>query len=224
MTNFRKLTILAGISLIIATAAGIFNAVALAPLIGHSDFLAEMSKNADSVMLSTLLNIVMAISVTAIAIILFPILKRESEALAAGYLAARICEGLVLAISGLAWLTMISLGKDIVLNGLQAGSSAHQIGDLVLSANTSMFTLAAEIVFGLSAIILNYVLFKAKLVPALISLWGLGGGILILLLGSMKILGMDISAVEIAFTAPIALNEMVLAVWLIVKGMKIREE
>jgi len=95
------------------------------------------------------------------------------------------------------------------------------LADMMQSFSTSVFTLGAEIVFGISAVILNYILLRAGLVPKVISIWGLIGGMLLLLLGAMKVLGIDVAAVEIAFTVPIALNEMVLAVWLIFKGLNV---
>lgn len=94
-------------------------------------------------------------------------------------------------------------------------------GLFIIATLMGVFTLGASIVFGFTAIILNDTLFRYKLVPAFISLWGFIGGLLILTLGVMKILDIDVSSIEIAFTAPIALNEMALAVWLIVKGFKI---
>lgn len=87
-----------------------------------------------------------------------------------------------------------------------------------MALSTSAFTLGAEIVFGVTALLLNVILWRTKLVPGLISLWGLIGGTLLLALGIMKTLGISVDVIEIAFTAPIALNEMVLAIWLIIKG------
>ena len=63
-------------------------------------------------------------------------------------------------------------------------------------------------------------IYRTKLVPAFISIWGFIAGVLLLTLGIMHILKMTTDAVEIAFTARIALNEMVFAFWLIVKGFK----
>ncbi len=218
MTSERKTALLIGVFFILATAMGVSNGIMLGPLIGGADYLATMSQNASAVGLALLLNLIMAGAVVAIAVVIYPVLKRSHETLAVGYLAARIVEGIFLAFAGISWLALAKLGYEI---GVADASDVGQIqilGDMVKSTGTTTFTLGAEITFGFTALILNYVFMQTKLVPRWISIWGFVGGALLLALGAMKILGLPVSAVEIAFTVPIALNEMVLAVWLIVKG------
>lgn len=127
-------------------------------------------------------------------------------------------EGIVLAIGGLIWLALIPLASEFVAAGAPEVSHFQALGDTLVMLSASAFTLGAEIIFGITALLLNVMLWRTKLVPRFISLWGFIGGTLLLALGIMKTLGMSVDAVEIAFTAPIALNEMVLAIWLIIKG------
>lgn len=210
-----------GMLFILATAMGVLNAGILGPLLSSPNYLVVISENAGTVMLSTFLNVIMAGAVVTIAVIFFPILKRTNETLALAFLAARIIEGTALAIGGLIWLSLVSLGNEFVLAGAPAASYFQTLADMLVGLSTSIFTLGAEIVFGISAVVLNYAFIRANLVPKVISIWGLIGGALLLILGAMKVLGMNVAAVEIVFTVPIALNEMVLAVWLIVKGLNI---
>ena len=212
-----------GIFFILATAMGISNAAILGPLLASSDYLVGMSEISGMVMVSTFLNMIMAGAVVVIAVVIYPILKRTNEMLAIGYLSARIIEGTVLAIGGIAWLGLASLGDEFVQAGAPDASHFQTLGDMLVLVSTSAFTLGSEIVFGVSALILYYLFIKANLVPKWISIWGLVGGALLLALGVMQTLDLPYSAVEIAFTAPIALNEMVLAVWLIVKGFNLAE-
>ena len=212
-----------GTFFILATAMGILNTGMLGPLLASSDYLVGMSESSGLVMTSTFLNLIMAGAVVVIAVLIYPILKRTSETLAIGYLAARIIEGTVLAIGGIAWLGLASLGNEFVQAGTPDASHFQTLGDMLVTVSTSAFTLGSETVFGVTALILNYVFIKANLVPKWISIWGLIGGALLLTLGAMKTLGVPYSAVEIAFIAPIALNEMVLAVWLIAKGFNLTE-
>lgn len=207
-----------GVLFILATVMGVVNAGILGPLLSSPTYLADMADNASMVRLSTFLNLIMAGCVVAIAIVFFPILKRTNETLAHAFLTARIIEGIFLAIGGVMWLSLVSLGTEFVQADAPGASYFQPLADMLAGLSTSFFTFGAEIAFGISAVILNYLLLRAELVPKLISIWGLVGGILLFLLGAMKVLGIDVSAIEIAFTVPIALNEMVLAVWLIVKG------
>jgi hypothetical protein len=68
-------------------------------------------------------------------------------------------------------------------------------------------------------LILNYVLYQARLVPRWLSVWGLVGAALILAARMMVVFGLDLSSpTQIALDAPIAVQEMAFAVWLIVRG------
>ena len=167
---------------------GISNAAILGPQLASSDYLVGMSETSEVVMLSTFLNMIMAGSVVAIAVLIYPIMKRSSEMLAIGYLAARIIEGTVLAIGGITWLGLVALGHEFVQAGAPGASHFQTLGDMLVTLSTSAFTLGAEIVFGVSALILYYVLIAANLVPKWISIWGLVAGALLLALGVMKTL------------------------------------
>ena len=69
--------------------------------------------------------------------------------------------------------------------------------------------------YGIGVLILNYVLFQSELIPRWLSVWGLVGGILILAMGFLRMFSYPVTYLAI----PIVLNEMVLAVWLIVIGI-----
>jgi len=68
--------------------------------------------------------------------------------------------------------------------------------------------------YGLGALILNYFLYQSELVPRWLSVWGFVGGVLIVAMGGLRLFGHPMF--YLAF--PIVLNEMVLAIWLIVVG------
>ena len=66
---------------------------------------------------------------------------------------------------------------------------------------------------------LNYILYQTKLIPRWLSGWGFIGAILYLASGFLPLFGYDSRSTTYALMeAPLGLNEMVFAVWLIVKG------
>ncbi len=89
------------------------------------------------------------------------------------------------------------------------------LGTLLLIVYDWTLLLGIMIVFSLTALILNYLLYQSKLVPRWISGWGLIGAILLLVAGMLEIFGFNPTEI---LSLPIALQEMVFAVWLIVKG------
>ena len=73
--------------------------------------------------------------------------------------------------------------------------------------------------FGLSALILNYALYGARLVPRWLSVWGLVGASLYMAAGAMVLYGLEpLSTTQVVLEAPLGVQESALATWLIVKG------
>ena len=222
MNSYRKTAIIVGILFIIATAA---------PLLSGSfinvseENLAGISVNSFQVTVGALLELIMALAIAGIAITIYPVLKKNNETLAVGYVGIRIIEGvifIVVAVIGL--LSLLALSQEFVEVGAPGGSYFQSMGALLLSAHDWAYVIGGQIVFSVSAIILNYVLFQARLVPRFISVWGLIGAVLILAGGisGMFDLFAEASVVETVIFLPIAVQEMVLAVWLIAKGFNLQ--
>ena len=92
-------------------------------------------------------------------------------------------------------------------------------GDLVLAARDWTYLIGSMVLLGVGALLLYTLLLRSELVPTWLATWGLVGGALILIEGVLQMYGLDLPAlVQVVLTAPIALNQMVLAVWLIVRG------
>jgi hypothetical protein len=117
---------------------------------------------------------------------------------------------------------MVSLSEAFHEGTVLADTLATQLGTLQ-AMNDSTFLISVSVAFPLGSFLLNSVLWRTRFVPRLISGWGVLGATLLLtgsLLNSLALLA-DLSPVllEALLTAPIAVQEMVLAVWLIAKGV-----
>ncbi len=158
-------------------------------------------------------------AVVAIPIMLFPIFKKHNEALAIGYVGSRIIESGTLIVGSISLLSLLTLSQEYVQAAAPDASYFQTLGTLLLSVSDWTNLLGAMIFFSLTALILNYLLYQSKLIPRFISVWGLIGATLLLAAGLLGMFGLSPSStISIFLTLPIALNEMVLAVWLIVKG------
>jgi MFS family permease len=221
MDLYRKTATIVGVLFIIATVAPIISGVFLGPLSDisggdDSDYLTETSENEKQVIIGLLFYIITAVAVASIAIVIYPILKKHNEALALGYVGARIAEGLLFIVNIIAILTLLTLSQEFVKAGGSPDVSYFQtLGDLLLAAGDWAYMLGFGLAFTISALILNYVLYRSKLVPRWLSVWGFIGAILIFIYYLLQ--PFSINLVEILFL-PIAVQEMVFAVWLIVKG------
>jgi len=154
-------------------------------------------------------------SLVAIPIMLFPILKKHNESLALGYVGARIFEGFFLVVSAIGLLSILSLSQEFV-NAVAPVASYFQTSGALLLAAFDWSSILLDLPFALSALMLNYLLYQSKLIPRWLSVLGLIGATLWLATSPLHMFGLSPSLVFLA--APIGVQEMVLAVWLIVKG------
>jgi hypothetical protein len=109
----------------------------------------------------------------------------------------------------------LTLSQEFVKAGAPDASYFQTTGDLLLAAREWAFLIGSGLVWSLSAVILNYLLYQSKLIPRWLSVWGLVGATLSFATYLLQFFGINLP--EIVFL-PIAVQEMVFAVWLIVKG------
>lgn len=192
-----------GALFIIATVAGVLSGTLIS-----ADPAAAIAQP-DRTRLGALLVFVMIMAIALIPAAAFPILRRYDEGLAAAYLAARGLEAAVLLPAAIGPLLLLQL------DAAQVASTPA----LLLSCEQWGGSFSATI-FCVGALILNGLLYRTRLVPRFISTWGLAGAALHLI-GSVLVIFEVLaprSVPLVALAVPIALNEMVLAVWLLVRG------
>jgi hypothetical protein len=177
------------------------------------DYLTQLANNPGRVSAGVLLEIVNHVSVAAISVVIYPILRRSSQRLAVGYVAARSVEAALFALATTNLLMLTQLSHETVSTGREALS-----GVLLAGHDWNQVTLPF-VAFALGALILNYTLYESRLVPRWISLFGLLAAASILGARLLLIGGVELSAdVVTAMDAPIFAQEMVFAVWLIARG------
>ena len=93
-------------------------------------------------------------------------------------------------------------------------ASYFQTSGALLLAAKEWTSVVENFPYGLGALILNFVLYQSKLIPEWLSVWGLIGATLLLAMGLLRMFGHSVYFLAL----PIILNELVLAVWLIVIG------
>ena len=96
-------------------------------------------------------------------------------------------------------------------------SAFEATGTLLLEARDWAFAMGAGLAFNLSALVLNFLLYRSRLVPRWLSVWGFLGAALWMIVWFPQIYDIELGVLEVAFL-PIALQEMVFAVYLIVRG------
>jgi len=216
---YRKEAIIIGGLFIIATVASSLGFIILEPILYTPDTLVRVAANATQMIVGILLLLINCAAVAAIPIMLFPILKKHSEGFAIGYLGSRIIESVILIVGAISLLSLLTLSQEFVKTAEQAASSDVSYflvsGTLLLTVYDWSILLGIMIVFGTTALILNIALYQSKLIPQWLSGWGLIGALLLLVSGLLELFGFHPTEI---LSMPIALQEMVFAGWLIVKG------
>jgi hypothetical protein len=213
MDSNRKTAIIVGVLFIIATVATIASFFFF-EFIYDSDYLNVVSANENQVLIGVLLMLTAIAAIVGIPIAMFPILKKYNESLALGYFGARIFEGLFFALNIITLLSILSLSLEFVNATAPNVSNFQTTGNLLL-AEFDWNSILLDFPFALSALIINYLFYKSKLIPRLLSGWGFIGGALFL---PGILLGMFELTDPTLLFAPLGLQEMALAAWLIVKG------
>ena len=211
-----------GILFIIATAAGAASAAVLGSILEAEGLLDGVAANEARVLVAVFLDLVLVGAVVAIPVVMFPILRKHTEGVARGYFAARMVEGMIIMAGAIALLTLATVSQESA--DLGGGSSVFgATGTLLLAVREWTDLIGTQLVFGVTALILNLSMFRSLLVPRFISIWGLIGATLAVVSSlSSMFLGLDpFSVTSIVLFLPIAIQEMVMAVWFIVKGFNL---
>ena len=221
--NERSTTIIVGVLFLIALVAAIVGGSLIDGILGESDYLSEVAANVTQLLVGALLELINGVAVIGIAVLLFPILKRQDEGLALGYVALRIIEAIVIIAAFITPVALIALAQEYTAASAADASSLQAAGTSFLAVRERLVGQYTGIFFGLAAFLLYYLLYRSRLVPRLISVWGFIAVVLVVAWNLLKLFDIDIDA-GMVFGLPIILNEMFLALWLIVKGFNTSAE
>jgi hypothetical protein len=220
MNSINKTAGIVGILYIIGTVAGILSVVVTGPFLEGPDYLTKISANQIQFITGALCILVMGLALVMIPMLMYPILKKWNEPLALGYVVFRgaLETGFYLAMT-VALLILVPLSQAYGKAGAPDASSFQALGTLVLAGRDILDPLNA-VIFPLGALMFYYLLYQSNLIPQWISGWGLIGIVPFLAASLLVLFGYldPMSSVRNLLYLPLALQEMVMAVWLIVKG------
>jgi len=173
----------------------------------------------NSVAFGALLELLLIIANIGTAVVLFPILRRQNEILALGYVTARIVECTFIAVGILSLLTLVTLRQEAA-----AGADAASLltaGKSLVALHDWTFLLGPGFVVGIgNGLILGYLMYTSALVPRGMAWLGLIGGPLIIASGLGVLLGVIEAGgvVQGIATIPEFFWELSLGIWPIVRG------
>lgn len=219
MNTNRQTARIVGMLYITGTVAGILSVVATGPVRNAQDYLVSVSTNEIRLVVGALCVLTMGFALAMVPVVMFPILKRYSEALALGHVVFRGgLEAVGYLLVATSWLLLLPLSQAYGQAGASDAANFQALGTLLLKTHEigSIMTIA----FCLGALIFYSLLYRTKLVPRWLSGWGLIAIAPYLAAGLLALFGVitPLSPTYTISQLPLALQEMILAVWLIVRG------
>jgi hypothetical protein len=214
MNTSNKTAMMVGALFLLSNVTFILGAmVFVEPILGASDYLNLASANRAQVVFGVLLELINGVAYIGIGVLMFPVLRPRFESMALGYVGFRVVEFVMQTLSGLSPLSLVTLSEEFVRAGAPAASSFQALGSSLLAERYWAFQMVS-ITLVLGALLFYTMLYRSKLVPRFISIWGLLGAVAVLVNAILDMLGLPPGNLGVIML----LNELFLGIWLIVKG------
>jgi uncharacterized protein DUF4386 len=217
----RRIAFLAGLLFIITFLTSIpAQLVLYTPVLEHPNYIVGAGSDT-RIALGAFLEMILIIANVGTAVVLFPILKRQSEALSLGYVTARLIESAFIAIGFVSLLAIVTLRQDV--GGAAGGGSLVPVGRSLVAIHDWTFLLGPGWVVGVgNGLLLGYLMYRSGLVPRGMAMLGLIGGPLIIASGSAVLFNVfePGSGPQVIATAPEFVWELSLGIYLMAKGFK----
>jgi hypothetical protein len=221
MDSVRKSALVTGVLFIVTFVTSIPALALYGPVLNNSRYI--LGAGADTrIFVAALLEVLLAIAGIGTAVAIFPVVKRQNESIALGYVAARVVESTIIAVGIISLLAVVTMRRDY------AGSSADAAtlviaGKSLVAIHKWTFLLGPGFCAGIeNGLMLGYLMYRSGLVPRPIAVLGLIGGTLAFAAATAELFGLfpQVSAQAAILVLPEALFEAAIGIWLIVKGFK----
>jgi hypothetical protein len=217
MSSFRTTAAAVGALFLLSYTGFTIGTALIVPSLDPSTDLAAIGADGGRLVAGTLFLFVNMAAIVGIAALLFPVMRPHGEGVALWYLGFRILEAAAFVVGSVGVLSLISVSDSAVAATAPSAPVYEGFRAMALAVNWWAGKLAT-VAFILGAVGLYSLLYRSRLVPRFISVWGL---VAVALLIVANLLAIDVTAgfqpLALLFV-PIALNELFLAGWLIVRG------
>jgi hypothetical protein len=223
MESARRTARWAGIWFIITFVASIPAALILyTPVLDDANYI--VGTGADTrIFLGAFLEIILAIANIATAVVLFPIVKRQSETVALGYVSTRILESTVIVVGLISLLSVVTLRQDFAAAASGDSTLYVTIGKSLVAIHDWTFLLGPAFCAGLgNGILLGYLMYRSGLVPRPMAVLGMIGGTLAFATATAVLFGAydQVSGTNFLFTLPEIVWEAFFGIYLTFWGFR----
>jgi hypothetical protein len=219
MSPTRKTALVAGVFYLL-TFISIPTLALYGTVENHRDWILSSGSHT-GILVGGFLEVIVALAGIGTAVTLYPVVKRQNEGAALGFVTARVLEGVMIFTGVVSLLSLLTLRQDL---GAAAGANTAA---MVTTAASHVavykwtFLLSQSLMPAINAVLLGSLMYRSRLVPRVIPLMGLIGAPLLLasVLTTLFRTDHQITVLALGFL-PVAVWEFSLGVWLVVKGFR----
>ena len=220
MTSLRKTAFVAGL-LYLITYLAIPTVALYGPVLDDPNFIVSAG-NSTGVLWAAVLELIVAFAIVGTGVVLFPVLERQNEGVALGFVTSRLFEAGVITVGILSLLSIVTLQQEV---GATAGADAGSlviVGQSLVATHDWSFLIGQTLLPGINALLLGSLMYRSRLVPRVIPLLGLIGAPLLISSAIGQVVGINeqYSAWSAIAVVPIFLWELMLGLWLVFKGFR----
>jgi Domain of unknown function (DUF4386) len=214
MNTYRTTARVVGVVYLAGFVVGIGGNILIQSILGAPNRLSAVSANSLLLAIGAILWLLAVVGDAAHGVLMFPILKQHNERIAVGYLAARIVDAVFIAVMVLFALLQIPLGSEYLKAAAPDTFYLQALGTLFTQAQLYAYEIGMS-TLGLAGLMLCYTLYRARLVPRWLAVWGLVGYAIIFCGMVSAVMGSGLGDIS---SIPGGLWEVFVGVWLIAKG------
>ena len=222
MNTHRRTAIIVGVLFIIGTVTGILS-VKAGSIIEGPDYLNQVSANENQILIGAAFVLIMGFALSMMSVVLYPVIRKYNEVLALGAVVFRgVLEAFTYIIIVMSWLLLLTISREYVKVGA-LDVSYYQMFGTFLRGLVYWINHMLAIVFTLGPLMIYYILYQSRLIPRWLAGWGFIGAILYLAAPLLNVFDPQLPSLSLTvgwgrLMMPLAVQEMVFALWLIVKG------
>ncbi|UKN02273.1 DUF4386 domain-containing protein [Paracrocinitomix mangrovi] len=215
--DIKKKTRIAGLLILVGMICGIFS---VAPAVDSLDYLTKASEESNQTIMAAIFQLILSLSYIGFAILIYSIIKDYSKSHAVGFMTFRVLAVSISVIGIILLLSTLRLSEMFEENTLEDSTIFSTIGEVLKYTRDVINHIFMVFLLCIGNIILYLLFYKTKILPRWMSVWGIGAAIWSIFASVLVLIKVvDIITLEyLMLNVPTAIFELLLGVWLLVKG------
>ncbi|MGK7377186.1 DUF4386 domain-containing protein [Planococcus sp. 1R117A] len=220
MFSNKRAAKITGVLFLLAAISAVVGVLLYNPILSNPDYLVEGSRYANQLALGALMELILVISAVGTATTMFPFLRKYNETIALWHVCFRFLEAVVITVGLISVLALLTLSQAFLAADSPDTASFQAAGTSLIAIHDWTFMLGPLFFLGVNTIMYSYIFYQTRLVPRFISVLGIIGAICVFVCALLVMFDVieQVSLWGGILAVPVAATEMILAVWLIVKG------